>query len=445
MRFGISSKKLFNLLLVLAVSATWIATSSVSAVAFYQTNPTSPAVDKDLQTANQRVREGKVDEAYAALKTYAAAHAESPPPYLMLAKALFAADQAAPGRQALEKAAVEAPDCPEVFLAFGALALAEGRYNDARLNLEKALAPTAEDKRSDAQKRATILEAKSGLATVAEARGQWKLAQTQLNALLELDPKNGLVRQRLGRALFQLGNVEEAFAALTQATKDTPALEPAAWSMALLYDQKADVKKAQEWFVYAEKLDPKNAPIRLAHANWLLNQGQLEDARTSVDVAAELDPNSKETSRLNALIAWYLRDLATAEKLLEPLHRDVPGNFAVADLLALTLVEQDDKAKQSRGLQLAEVNARQFPRSAGAIATLGWANYRSGHLDEAEKFLRAAVNGVRTTPDVAYYFARVLSDKGKVEDARKILESTAALPGPFAHRADAKTLLASFK
>ena len=39
---------------------------------------------------------------------------------------------------------------------------------------------------------------------------------------------------RLGCALFQLGRTDDAFAALTQAVKDEPALEPAAVSMALL-------------------------------------------------------------------------------------------------------------------------------------------------------------------------------------------------------------------
>ena len=127
------------------------------------------------------------------------------------------------------------------------------------------------------------------------------------------------------------------------------------------------------------------------------------------------------------MIAWYLRDLAGAEKLLEPLHRDAPGDPVSANLLALALIEQEDAAKQSRGLQLAEVNAIQFPRSHDATTTLGWALYRAGRVDEAEQKLRSAIAG-GMTPDVAYFLARVLADKGKTDDARGLLQRATSRP-----------------
>ena len=72
------------------------------------------------------------------------------------------------------------------------------------------------------------------------------------------------------------------------------------------------------------------------------------------------------------VIAWRLRDLAIAEKIFESLHRGAPpADAAFANLLALSLDEQDDPAKRKRGLELAEVNALQFPRSHEVLATLG--------------------------------------------------------------------------
>ena len=189
------------------------------------------------------------------------------------------------------------------------------------------------------------------------------------------------------------------------------------------------------------RLEPKSARVRLAHGAWLLDQGRAADARAEVDEALKLDPALKEAQKIQALVAWHLRDLAGAEAILEPLHRDAPADSAVANLLALALIEQDDAAKQSRGLQLADVNALQFPRSAEVVATLGWALYRAGRLDQAEQKLRAAVTGGRTTADIAYFLARVLADKGQTDDARKLLQSATNLPGAFAHRDDANALL----
>jgi uncharacterized protein HemY len=148
---------------------------------------------------------------------------------------------------------------------------------------------------------------------------------------------------------------------------------------------------------------------------------------------------------VQGLIAWHLRDLNGAEAILEPLHREVPADSSVANLLALALLDQSDKAKRSRGLQLAEVNAAQFPRSAEIVATLGWGLYRAGQLEQAEQKLRAAITGGRTTLDIAYYLARVLAEKGQTDNARQLLQSATSLPGAFAHRDDANSLLKTLK
>ena len=278
---------------------------------------------------------------------------------------------------------------------------------------------------------------------MAESREDWPAAQGHLLAWLELEPKAGQARQRLGGVLFRLGKPDEAFAALKQAVQDAPTLEPAGVTMARLYAQKGNLNKAQEWFDSALKLEPTSAPVRLAHAAWLLDQGRTAAAQQEVEQAVKLDRGSHEARRLQGLIAWHLRDLAAAERVLEALHREAPGDFAAANLLALCLVEQEDAAKRSRGLRLAEADAQQSPRSHEAAATLGWAHYCSGHLDQADKLLRAAVQGVRTTPDIAYFLARVLVDTGRTDDARKLLQSVTGLPGAFAHREDARALLKS--
>ncbi len=351
--------------------------------------------DKELDAALQKIREGRNDEALALIREKAVKHPEWAPAPLILSRILLSAGQAVPGRHFLERAAVEAPKHPEVYLAFGSLSLGEGRYSDARLNFETALALIGAGQWDAEKAQAFRREALAGLAAAAESREEWKTAKDHLNALLELDPKNGPARHQLGRVLFQLGKTDEAFNTLKQAVLDMPALEPAAISMGLLFNQKRDAKKAEEWFDYAVKLEPASARVRLAHASWLLDQGRAPLARSEADEALKLDPKSKDAQRVKGFIAWHLRDLAGSEAILEPLHRELPGDGGTANLLALTLVEQDDPVKRARGLQLAEVNARQNPRSQDVLATLGWAHYRSGHLDQAEQYLRAAVQGVR--------------------------------------------------
>jgi Tfp pilus assembly protein PilF len=428
------------LLGVVAVTVVWTEALWSQAPRQPPANPPATA-EKELEAAALKLREGKLDEALGIIKEKSGKHPEWPSPRLILANLVFSANQVAAARQILEQAAAEAPDDPEVYLSLGGLALGEARLSDAGLNFERvqALLNTG---RSNAEKTKNLRrQALAGLASVAEARADWKSAQVQLNAWLELDTKNGRVRQRLGRALFQLGKAEDAFTALTQAVKDEPGLEAPGITMAQLETQKGNVKKAEEWYGYAQKLEPRSARVRLAHGAWLVDQGRAGDARFEVDEALKLDPSLQEAKKIQALIAWHLRDLAGAEKTLEPLHRDLPADVFVANLLALALIEQDDKAKQSRGAQLADVNALQFPRSPEVAATLGWAFYRAGKLDQAEQKLHAAVTGGRTSPDIAYFLARVMADKGQTDNARKVLRDATSTKGAFAHRDDANALL----
>jgi len=406
---------------------------------------TTGLVDKELEGALAKIRERKIDEAFAIIQQEAAKHPEWAPPRLILARLLFGTDQAVLGRRMLEQTAAESPDYPDIYLTFGALALGESRISDARLNFENVFKLVETGHWTDSQKRAFRREAHAGLVAVAEAREDWNGALAQLGRWLELEPKNGQARQRVGRALFQLGKSDEAFKELTQAVKDTPTLEPAGVSMAWLFSQKANVAKASEWFDHAIKAEPQNPRARIAYASWLLERGRATDARASVDQAVRLAPDSTDGRRLQALVAWHLGDLKGAEKILELMHRDLPTDLGVTNLLALTLADQDDLTKRARGLQLAEDDARQSPRSHEILATLGWAHYRMGHLDQAEQALRTAVSGIRTTPDIAYFLARVLFDKGNRVDAQRVLESATKLPGAFAHRDDAGSLLKSLE
>ncbi len=403
----------------------------------------SDLTDKDLAPVVQKLRQGRNDEALGLLREIAAKHPDWPPAPLIMARLLLVSGQTVSGRRALERAAAETPHHPAIYLAFGALGLAEGRYHDARLNFEAASAEIKAGKWDAEQAKIFHIETLAGLASVAEGRENWAAAQGYLNAWLELQPKNGQARQRLGGILFRLDKQDEAFAALKQAVHDTPTLEPAAVTMSRLLGQKGNAKRAEEWLDFALKQEPTSVRVRIARAGWLLERGRAADARTESEQAVKLDPTSHDARRLQALVAWHLRDLPAAEKILETLHREAPADFAAADLLALCLVDQDDAAKRSRGLQVAESDARQSPRSPEAIATLGWAHYRAGHLDQADRLLRAAVQGVRTTPDIAYFLARVLNDKGQIDDARKLLQSATGMTGAFAHREDANDLLKS--
>ncbi|MFO0957798.1 MAG: tetratricopeptide repeat protein [Isosphaeraceae bacterium] len=397
----------------------------------------------ELDQAAKALREGRPDEALALINEGARRHPEWPPSRLILARIYFAIGQNAPGRQALEASIVEEPDNPDIILTFASVNLNEGRLHDAQLNCEKALT-LADRMPADSDKaRNTRKEAYAGLAGVSENRGQWDQARGHLRSWLEIDPKSGAARQRLGRALFQLGRKDEAFAEMTRGNKDDAKLDPAAVTMAILSAQSGDAKAAREWYDRAIKGEPDSLPARLSYSRWLVEQGEYRPALAQADEAARIDANSKEVAKLRGQITWRERDFPAAEAIFDKIHAETPTDIGASCLLALSLVEQEDSAKRARGLQLAEATV-QAAQTVETLSTLARAQYRAGKLDDCEQTLGRAsgMGNGQISADTAFFAARLMADRGRVDQARSLLQSIIALPaGSFAYRNEAEELL----
>jgi uncharacterized protein HemY len=202
--------------------------------------------------------------------------------------------------------------------------------------------------------------------------------------------------------------------------------------MARLWTMKGDAAKARDWLEKATKAEPDSVRVHLAYADWLLQQNELGQAKVHADAAAKRKADDPEVLKIQGLIARAGADLAAAD-------------FFASNQLALVLADQSDKDQRSRAVQMAEVNARQYQRSADALATLGYVLFRVGNPDDALKALQAAVSGGQAAPDTAYYLALVLNDKGKPEEAVKLLEGALQAKGLFVYRKQAEALLAALK
>jgi tetratricopeptide (TPR) repeat protein len=395
----------------------------------------------DLDRALESFRRQERDRALESLRAACKKNPGLPPAPLMLARLYLAQNQLGAGRAALETAAAEGPDYPGTYLAFGSLALAEGRSTDALVHFEKAATLARAPAWPEAARRYFFIQSHAGVATVAEQRKDWAAARTALAAWLDLEPHHGKGRQRLGQALFHLGKPTDAARELEAAVKDEPALPPAAVTMGWLYMGRGDLDKAGEWMESAVRQAPKDANAHLGLVALMLRRGDPERAKTHADTAGRLAPDAPEVRMARGLVARHLKDPAQAEEYFQAVCRDAPGYFPASNQLALALAEQEDKGKRERALQLAEKNARAYPDSPEALATLGRAFYRLGRLDEAEQALRGAAAGGSFSADTAYFLAVLLVDRGRNDDARSLLRKATEAPMTFAYRKDAAELL----
>jgi tetratricopeptide (TPR) repeat protein len=292
------------------------------------------------------------------------------------------------------------------------------------------------------QRRRFVREARTGLARAFEVRGDWTSAREHLTAILADDENNGPARQRLATALYRLGKPDEAFAELKKAIAIDPASDLPELRMAGLSADGKDPAKTEEWLKKAVANHPNSAAAARTYAGWLLDAGNPDAAQQYLDRAIKLDPNGQETRAVQGIMARYRKNLPEAEKVFESLHRDYPNYPLAAWNLALALAESGDKEKQRRAVEVAEAEVRRNQKMAEGYAVLGWTYYKAGRLDDAEKALAPLAQVGVPSRDAAYFLARVLADKGRFEDAHKVLKAAESAKGGFVYRAEAQALMA---
>lgn len=396
-----------------------------------------PQVEQAVDAFRQR----DFDKCFKLLEEAKLTNDEVPPPRLMFAKLYLTEDMLPQARANLEVAAMDAPDYPETYNLFGRIALREGRLTDADLNFSKAHSLAKNDKWSQKDRSRFLMDCLNGLAAVAEVRKDWKSAEVSLAKWLELEPMNSVARQRLARSLFFQERPDEAFGELETAARNDIELPPPAVNMGWFFTQKGNANEAESWMRKAVEQHPEDARTHANLANWLLQQNRAKESKEHIRGALERDPKSIAYQQLQGQIFRHLKEYESAEKIFSDLNQKFPAEVLYSNQLALSLIEQQDRAKHQRARQLAEVNYRQYPKNADVLTILGRVLYRLGEVDNAEQALRQAIASGRASSETAFYLAQIAVDRGRLDEAKDVLRKSLDTPGQFVFRQDAQALL----
>lgn len=425
------------------------------------TEPQGPAnlaeTDKNIPEVNQAIenfKKGDIAGALAQLESAVKAHPELPPAKVILARICFSANQGPRGRILLEQGAIENPKNPAAIMTMGQLALNESRVFEAGMLFEKALELANQFEGDAKAKQEMTLGSTMGRASAAEAAGKWDEAVQFLQDWIKLDDKSYQAKQRLGRALFEIGYRDKAQDKITQAYElfkgtadETDQVLPPGVFMGQLYESKDDRAQAQKWMDFALK-DPKWAKDTRTIAGvgrWYFDTDRPTEARKLFAEALAAKPDDDDLKKLLGVNYRFLRQWSESEKLFEQIYGKTPGDSTTINQLALVLIEQPEKTKQDRALQLAEMNARQYPQAPEYLATLGYVYDKLGRPEDAKRRYKSAFesNQNRIFPDLAYYMAIVQNREGRYDAAKALLEPIVKNDQqPFAYEEDAKKLFA---
>jgi serine/threonine-protein kinase len=267
--------------------------------------------------------------------------------------------------------------------------------------------------------------------------------------VIALVPNGATGHQRLGKALFNHGKIDEAITSYRQAIKLAPKVAKAYLDLGfILCDHKHDYQGAGKIFRQATTLEPESALAhhRLGYA--LSMQGKLDEAITCFRKTIGLDPRNarayydlglvlRKQGKLDEAVAafrqavmidpkyagahdqlgWALRLQGKLDEAVLSCRKSIELQPREANFHNSLGVALKDQGKLDEAIAAFRRAVENNPKYAGAHDRLGWALRLQGKLDEAVLSCRKAIELQPREANFHNSLGVALKDQGKLDEA----------------------------
>ena len=242
-------------------------------------------------------------------------------------------------------------------------------------------------------------------AKIAFDHGDFTEARRILSLAVKSNPRDASLWFHLGVSCTQLGDLDQAIAALERARALAPRQPEPNFDLGLLYWKTGDLAKAKQAYRAGLALNPKEPSALQNYALLLMKTGEYKTAIAPL-IKLENDPSLSAPVRVG-LIECYLKtkQLDQADREADELLR--VGTSQPADQTKLAGIFLENGATKTAA-QLLVHSLKLDPDQDKANATLGIIYFRQKRFDEAAQLLLRAV---QLNPDSAEYamaFAQAL-------------------------------------
>ncbi|WP_120994589.1 tetratricopeptide repeat protein [Stutzerimonas urumqiensis] len=350
-------------------------------------------------------QDGRPEEALEALGSVTEAERQVPS-ILLEARLLHATEQSAEALDLLEEALETHPDDKRLRLTYARLLVELDRLEDAIGEFATLVQQYPDDD-----------DLRFSLALVCLEAEAWREAIVYLEELIDRGSHVDAAYFNLGRAYEALGETEQALEAYAQVGPGKDYLPAMILRTRLLHE--ADrLQDAANALRAARQSQPDYAiQLYLIEAEALSERGETEQAWQLIGQALEAFPDDLDLLYTRAMLAESRGDLAQLEEDLRFIIEREPENAMALNALGYTLADRTTRYEEALALiqQAYEIN----PQDPATLDSLGWVNYRMGHLEEAERLLREAL---KQLPDaeVAAHLGEVLWVRGERQAARDV-------------------------
>jgi len=178
-----------------------------------------------------------------------------------------------------------------------------------------------------------------------------------------------------------------------------------------MYGKEGNLAKAKAWFASLNAVTrDQKVQLRQAEAQLMRDAGDDAGAYDILVQGLADNPDTPDLMYDLAMVAEKLDRVDEAESKLKELIALRPDDAQALNALGYTLVDRTSRTDE--GLAFIERAHKLSPTDPFILDSLGWAFYRLGRFDDAERYLQQALDG-RPDAEIAAHLGEVLWRKGE--------------------------------
>ena len=331
---------------------------------------------------------------------------ELPPLLLLRARLLQSLNRSEEALPLLEDGLEQHPNDSRSRLAYAGSLVEPGQLDAAQLEFTTLRQQNAEDD-----------DLRLSLALVSMEVKAWNEAQAYLRDLIDRERHLDIAHFNLGLIHEELDDNEGALIEYSLVGPGNEYLPAKAQQTKLLLEEKRS-EDARQRLAQARGEQPEYAiQLYMLEIESLSEHQLLELAWQTSQKSLQQFPGDLNLLYTRAMLAEQRNDLGQMERDLRHVIKTDPDNAMALNALGYTLADRTTRYAEAKSL--IERAHQLKPEDPAILDSLGWINYRTGNLVQAETYLRLALK-LYPDAEIAAHLGEVLWAQGRQSEAREV-------------------------
>jgi TonB family protein len=222
------------------------------------------------------------------------------------------------------------------------------------------------------------------------------------------------------------GRDEEALPVLQKGLQERPKDGCIYDNLGIVYAKAGRLQEAEPNFRKSLELNPTSIPTYINLTNLMLRQNKRPEALNLLQLGINRVPeNTQLRLMLGSLLSLAGENWTEAERQYKEVLRLDPNNANALNDYGYYLVERNERLNEA--LEMIERAVAANPENGASLDSLGWAYFKLGKLDEAEKYLKKSLEEPTKSPARYEHLGDVYEKQGKRELAVEMWEKALAM------------------